>query len=74
MTASQSCKSVRRVCCLLTSHDTARPDIRLSLQIVQPLLEFDPRNGLFVSRFIAVQLVGSAQSNSVNSPMALKPP
>ena len=45
MTASQSCKSVRRVCCLLTSHDTARPDIRLSLQIVQPLLEFDPREG-----------------------------
>ena len=74
MTASQSCKSTCRARWLSTGHATARPEIRLSSQIVGQLIGFDADRRSFVSRFSVVQLVASARSKSANSPAALKSP
>jgi hypothetical protein len=74
MTTSQFRESAHRARWLSTGHGRARPDIRLSSQIVAQLIEFDANRRSFVSRFTVVQLVTSARSISASSPAALKSP
>ena len=74
MTVTQSRRSVHRARCLSTGHGRARPDIRLSSQIVGQLIELDATRRSLGSRFTVAQLVASARSKSASSPAALKSP
>jgi hypothetical protein len=74
MTASQSCKSVRRARRLSTGHGRVRSPVPLSSQIVQQFMIFDATRSTFVGRITVEQLVGSARSKSISSPAALKSP
>ena len=74
MTASQSCRSARRVRWLSTSHGRAHPQIRPSSQIIRQFVEFGTARRLFVSRFTIEELVASARFKSASSPAALKSP
>lgn len=74
MTVPQSRKSARRARWLSTGHGTARPDFRRPPQIVGQLVELNAIRRAFVSGFTVAQLVGTARSQSPNSPVALKSP
>ena len=74
MTASPSRKSDRHTRCLSTGHGRARPDIRLSSQIVRQLTEFDATRRSFSSRFTVHRLAGAPRLHSPTSSAALKSP
>ena len=74
VTASRSCKSVRRARCLSTGHGRARPDSRHPPQIVRQFIEIHAIRHVFVSRVTVAQLVATAPSKSASSPAALKSP
>ena len=62
MTASHPRKSDRRTRCLSTGHGRARPDIRLSSQIVRQLTEFDATRRSSSSRFTIHRLAGAPRT------------
>ena len=74
MTASQSCKSARRVRRLSTSHGRARSDIQQSSQIVRQFTAIDATRRSSSSPFAVGQLAGSARLHSHTSSAALKSP
>ena len=74
MTASQSCKSVRRACWLSTGHGGARPHVRNRPQIVRQFVELAAVRRSFLSRFAVAQPAASAQFKLAGSLAALKSP
>jgi hypothetical protein len=74
MTASQSCKSVRRARWLSTGHGRARSDIRPSVQIGQVPTAFDANQRRFIHRFALAQLPQSRRPQSATALAALKSP
>jgi len=74
MTASQSCKSVRRTRCLSISNDRARPDTRQHWQFIKQVMKFNATHRSFVSSLTAQQLAASTRFKSASSPPLLKSP
>ena len=74
MTASHPRKSDRRTRCLSTGHGRARPDIRLSSQIVRQLTEPDATHRTSSSRFTFQRLAGALRVHLHTSSAALKSP
>jgi hypothetical protein len=74
MTASQARKRARRARSLSTGHGRARPDIRLSSQIVRQFAELEATRRSFMTRFAVTQPARSARSQSISLPAAPKSP